>query len=67
MNSTIKKSNHQQHTDQGDEKTWRDARPANHHDIAALADRLWQERGCPIGSEQVDWFRAEELLRFWAN
>ena len=31
-------------------------------DIAALAYRLWQERGCPIGSPEEDWFRAEELL-----
>jgi len=31
-------------------------------DIAALAYRLWQERGCPIGSPEEDWFRAEGLL-----
>ena len=32
------------------------------NDIATLAYRLWQERGCPIGSPEEDWFRAEELL-----
>ena len=32
------------------------------NDIAALAYRLWQERGCPIGSPEEDWLRAEELL-----
>jgi hypothetical protein len=31
-------------------------------DIANLAYRLWQERGCPIGSPEEDWYRAEELL-----
>ena len=28
-------------------------------EIAALAYQYWQERGCPIGSDQEDWFRAE--------
>jgi len=32
------------------------------NDIAALAHRLWEERGCPIGSPEEDWFKAEELL-----
>ena len=31
--------------------------------IAALAYQLWQERGCPIGSDQEDRFRAEEDLK----
>ncbi len=31
--------------------------------ITALAYQLWQNRGCPIGSEQEDWFRAEEDLK----
>ena len=31
--------------------------------IAALAYQLWQQRGCPIGSDQQDWFRAEEDLK----
>lgn len=30
--------------------------------IAALAYQLWHERGCPIGSSEVDWFRAQKLL-----
>jgi hypothetical protein len=34
-----------------------------HEDIAALAFALWQERGCPEGSPEVDWFRAEEELK----
>jgi hypothetical protein len=28
-------------------------------EIAALAHRLWQSRGCPEGSPDEDWFRAE--------
>ena len=31
--------------------------------IAALAYKLWQERGCPNGSDQEDWFRAENELK----
>jgi hypothetical protein len=31
--------------------------------IAARAHELWQERGCPVGSPDADWFRAEEELR----
>jgi hypothetical protein len=34
-----------------------------HDDIAALAHKLWQARGCPDGSPQEDWFHAAEELR----
>jgi hypothetical protein len=34
-----------------------------HDDIAALARKLWQARGCPDGSPQDDWFHAVEELR----
>jgi hypothetical protein len=34
-----------------------------HDDIAALAHKLWLERGCPEGSPDEDWFRAAEELR----
>jgi len=34
-----------------------------HHEIAARAHQLWQARGCPEGSSEVDWFRAAEELR----
>jgi Protein of unknown function (DUF2934) len=30
--------------------------------IAVRAYELWQERGCPDGSPEVDWFAAEEEL-----
>jgi hypothetical protein len=33
----------------------------SHEQIAALAYALWQERGCPEGSPEVDWFKAEAL------
>ncbi|HTP33962.1 MAG TPA: DUF2934 domain-containing protein [Candidatus Acidoferrales bacterium] len=34
------------------------------NEIAALAYKMWQERGCPIGSPEEDWYRAEEELEF---
>ena len=30
--------------------------------IAARAYQLWQQRGCPVGSDQDDWFMAEREL-----
>lgn len=33
-----------------------------HQKIEELAYRLWLERGCPNGSDQEDWFRAENML-----
>ena len=32
-------------------------------EIAAHAYRCWHERGCPSGSPEIDWFRAEQELR----
>jgi len=32
-------------------------------EIALRAHRLWEARGCPIGSPEEDWLRAEEQLR----
>lgn len=32
-------------------------------EIAARAHRCWHERGCPHGSPEIDWHRAEEELR----
>jgi len=36
--------------------------PPDRRAIEALAYRYWQERGCPHGSPEVDWFRAERFL-----
>lgn len=33
-----------------------------HEDVAKLAYHLWEERGAPIGSSEVDWERAEQEL-----
>jgi hypothetical protein len=30
--------------------------------VAVLAYRLWQERGCPDGSPEIDWHEAEQLI-----
>jgi len=32
-------------------------------EIATIAYQLWLEKGCPIGSDQEDWFRAEAMLK----
>ena len=32
-------------------------------EIAAVAFQLWLANGCPVGSDQEDWFRAEAMLR----
>jgi hypothetical protein len=31
-------------------------------EIAMLAVQFWNERGCPFGSPEVDWLRAEATL-----
>jgi hypothetical protein len=30
--------------------------------VEKLAYAYWQQRGCPIGSPEIDWFRAEQQL-----
>ena len=32
-------------------------------EIATLAYQLWQENGCPVGSDKEDWFLAKALLK----
>jgi hypothetical protein len=32
------------------------------NEIAVLAYKLWMDRGCPVGSPDEDWFRAEREL-----
>ena len=32
-------------------------------EIAAFAYQLWLDSGCPVGSDQEDWFRAEAMLK----
>jgi hypothetical protein len=34
----------------------------DHELTARLAYRLWEERGRPLGSPEVDWFAAEKAL-----
>jgi hypothetical protein len=33
-----------------------------HEAIQLAAYYFWQQRGCPVGTPEVDWFRAEEQL-----
>jgi len=35
-----------------------------HETVAALAKHYWYVRGCPLGSPEEDWFRAERELRY---
>jgi hypothetical protein len=37
--------------------------PNEREEIERLAYSYWQERGCPHGSQEEDWFRAEEEVR----
>ena len=32
---------------------------SGHHEIATMAYAIWQSRGCPEGSPEEDWSRAE--------
>jgi hypothetical protein len=34
-----------------------------HDEIARLAYELWERRGRPLGSPEVDWYAAESALR----
>jgi hypothetical protein len=38
-------------------------RNSPHEEIALRAHLLWEARGCPIGSPEEDWLRAEEEIR----
>jgi hypothetical protein len=33
--------------------------------VTALAYEYWERRGCPIGSPELDWFKAEEEVNIW--
>ncbi len=48
------------HEGNGRSNSWSDAPDAQ--EIEERAYQLWVERGCPIGSPDEDWFRAEEEL-----
>ena len=37
-----------------------------HADIASIAYELWERRGCPSGSPEIDWFEAVKELRLRA-
>ncbi len=36
--------------------------PQNQHEVATLAYKFWQARGCPDGTPEEDWFRAEQEI-----
>jgi hypothetical protein len=39
--------------------TARESAAQTHEEIAQLAYQYWEARGCPLGSPEEDWFRAE--------
>lgn len=41
----------------------RPAPAADRDTVEAMAYQLWLQRGCPIGSDQQDWYRAEADLK----
>ena len=40
-----------------------DAVALSSREVEDLAYELWQQRGCPEGSPEEDWFAAEQTLR----
>jgi hypothetical protein len=59
MASTTALANKQASELQGKNTVTRGPEP-NH--IAGVAYTLWESRGCPIGSPEEDWFKAEQKL-----
>jgi Protein of unknown function (DUF2934) len=39
------------------------SQPVNRQKIAALAYEFWRLRGCPEGTSEEDWFRAEQEVK----
>jgi hypothetical protein len=35
---------------------------SRHELVTKLAHQLWEQRGCPFGSPEVDWFAAEQTV-----
>ena len=36
---------------------------SDQNQMQRLAFQFWLDRGCPIGSPEIDWYRAEEEIR----
>lgn len=43
-------------------KTAATVSPPTEREIATIAYQLWLDNGCPVGSDQENWFRAEAML-----
>jgi hypothetical protein len=43
-------------------KTAATVSPPTNNQIAPIAYQLWLDKGCPVGSDQEDWFRAEAMV-----
>ena len=40
--------------------------PPGYEKISRLAYSFWQERGCPMGSPEEDWFLAEQAVQLYS-
>ena len=61
MEATMGGRNQAQSVEEAERKALRRAR------IEDLAFHLWQARGCPLGSPEIDWFEAERQLKIDAQ
>ena len=62
MSSTAAKTMPERVSGSESVKTAANASPTE-SEIAAVAYRLWQDSGCPVGSDREDWFRAEAIFK----
>ena len=52
-----------EHSNQAYLQSQKGHQEVNEQDVAALAYKLWQDRCCPEGSPDEDWFHAIRILR----
>jgi hypothetical protein len=62
MSSDAAKMRPERSTESESVKTAATASPTA-SEIAAVAYQLWLDNGCPVGSDQEYWFRAEAMLK----
>ena len=58
-----KKTSSSEPKPQAESPSRKEPESANGNAIEVRAYELWIQRGCPIGSPEVDWLQAEEELR----
>ena len=61
-NATVRKPTADEREEQGNGRSSRITVGPDLHEVEERAYQLWVERGCPVGSPDEDWFRAEDEL-----